>query len=261
MVGILKRLIINIYFWLMFIIVTLLFFAILPLYLLFAIIFKQNKLDSALRSGIVFYGWILVTVIPFLAPVKVESRTEELPLPAIIVANHNSAVDPFLFGALLIEAGFIATWPFKIPVYGLLMRFAQYVNANEGWEKICRKSAAILQSGTSLIIWPEGHRSPDGRLGRFRNGAFFLAVKTGYPILPVCIFGSRKFLPPGKRMMRSSCIKLIVLDPIYPDQQNGEEQEIIKLRKAAHEVIRKTLGEENKQLETVPFLKEAKNAN
>lgn len=259
-----KQYMLNAYYWLMFVIVTLVFFIILPLFIFISIAFLKRKLDSALRRGIVVYGWILVTIVPFFAPVEVDSRAEKLPFPAIIVANHSSAVDPFLFGTLLIDAGFIATWPFKIPVYGMLMRLAGYVSANDGWEKVCRKSVSVLESGASLIIWPEGHRSRDGRLGRFRNGAFTLAVKTGFPILPVCIIGSGEFLPPGRRLMVPNRIKLVLLDPLYPDVRANQEEEIIKLRKKAKAVIQKALEESTKPMAIIPVmnsLEEVKNVN
>lgn len=250
-----KQLLLNIYFWFMFIIVTVLGLALLPWLLLLYVVFFRRTVDSAIRRAICIYGWILVIAVPFFAPVTVESRTGELPLPAIMVANHNSAIDAYLFGALLTDASFVTTWAFKIPVYGIFMRLARYINADDGWEKVCEKSIQLLQSGTSLIIWPEGHRSRDGRLGRFKNGAFALAVKTGYPVLPVCILGSGKFLPPGKRMMSPSRIKIILLDPIYPDMHNDREQEIIKLRNIVQGVIRKTLQEDNEQLQTIPYFK------
>jgi 1-acyl-sn-glycerol-3-phosphate acyltransferase len=245
MAGTMKKFILNIYCWLMFIIVTLLFFIFLPLVLLIYAVFLGRTVDFAIRWGIVFYGWLLVKIVPFFAPVKVESRAGKIPLPAILVANHNSAVDPYLFGALFIEACFVTTWPFKIPVYGFCMRLAKYINANEGWETVCQKGAAMLQTGASLIIWPEGHRSRDGSLGRFKNGAFALAVQTGRPLQPVCILGSRRLLPPGKKgILSPSRIKLVLLDPIYPDMHNDPQQEIIKLRNSVREVIKNTLQEE-----------------
>lgn len=248
-----KRLIFNSYFWLAFVMVSILFFILLPWYLLFCVGFLRHTLDKAIRWAICFYGWVLVKMVPFLAPVKVESRAGKTSLPAILVANHNSAIDPYLFGALLINTGFVTTWPFKIPIYGLCMRLAGYINANDGWEKVCQKSAKLLQSGASIIIWPEGRRSRDGRLGRFKNGAFALAVNTGYPLLPICIIGSEKFLPPGKRVFNPSRIKLVLLDPVFPDMQNDQNQEIIRLRNTTREIIEKTLAEEKKQFDPIPF--------
>lgn len=257
-----KRLLLNIYIWLSFTIVTLLFFAILPLYLLIYIGVSRRPLDYTIRWAISVYGWVLVKIVPFLAPVEVQYRTRDLLLPAILVANHSSAIDPYFFGALLIDASFITTWPFKIPVYGFWMHLAKYVNANEGWEIVSRKSAELLRSGVSIIVWPEGHRSRDGRLGRFKNGAFALALETGYPIVPISILGSHKLLPPGQRLISSSHIKLVLHDPIYPDLGNDKQEEIIRLRNEAHRVIKETLEGEKEQpvsmLDTKGLKREAK---
>jgi 1-acyl-sn-glycerol-3-phosphate acyltransferase len=240
-----KQLIFSLYFWSMFLIVTLLGLILLPSFLLMERVLRQCTVAAALRRAISIYGWILVRVVPFLAPVEVESRTGKLPQPVILVPNHNSAVDPYLFGALLItDVAFVTSWSFKIPVYGFFMRLARYINVNDGWDKVCQQSAALLQSGTSLIIWPEGHRSRDGRLGRFKNGAFALAVKTGYPLLPVCTLGSGQFLPPGRLLLSPYRVKLILLDPIYPDPEHEEQQEIIRLRDTTREVICQTLQAE-----------------
>jgi 1-acyl-sn-glycerol-3-phosphate acyltransferase len=258
------KLIFTLYFWLMFILVTLIGVLFTPFGLLIFCGLLGRKVDATCRWAICIYGWVLITVVPFLAPVKAESRTGKLPLPAIIVANHNSAIDAYLFGTMLTQICFVTNWAFKIPVYGIFMRLASYINADEGWEKVCLQGAKLLQSGVSIVIWPEGHRSRDGRLGRFKNGAFALAVKTGAPVIPVCILGSRKFLPPGKRLLTPSRVKMIYLDSIYPDPQNNQEQEIIRLRNAAREVIEKTLEAENQLTPTISDskgLKEAKNVN
>jgi 1-acyl-sn-glycerol-3-phosphate acyltransferase len=248
-----KKIILTAYFWLMFTIVTLVSFIILPFFLLVDIVLFRRSIDFAIRWAICIYGWVLVKIVPFLAPVEVESKTEKLPLKAIMVPNHSSAIDPYLFGALLTDVCFVTTWPFKIPIYNFFMRLAKYIDANEGWEKVCQKGAAMLQSGASLVIWPEGHRSRDGRLGRFKNGAFALAVKTGCPLLPICILGSWNFLPPGKRVISPSRIKLVILDPIYPDMYNDQRQEIIRLRKAVQQVIQKTIQENSGQLQQMDY--------
>ena len=242
-----KQLVFNIYFLAMFILATVLGLSILPFFLLLYVGFLRWSVHSAIRWGISLYGWTLVTVVPFLNPVKVESRTGELPLPVIFVPNHNSAIDPYLFGALLTDVCLVTSWPFKIPVYNLFMCLAKYVNADDGWEKICLKSTEELKSGASMVIWPEGHRSRDGRLGRFKNGAFVLAAKTGYPLLPVCILGSGNFLPPGKRLITPCRVRMILLAPIYPDMQNEQQQEVIRLRNTVREVIKETLRKESDQ--------------
>lgn len=242
-----KKLLLNIYILLMLLVLTLLFILLFPLSATFQMVFFKRNIDYAIRWSIFIYGWLFVRVVPFFAPVTIEYKTAKKPSPAIIVANHRSIIDPYLFGVLLTDVIFLSTWPFKIPIYGFFMRLAKYIDANEGWERICQKGEEMLRSGVSLIIWPEGHRSRNGRLGRFKNGAFALAVKSGYPLLPVCILGSEKFLPPGKKLMSPSRIRLVVMDPIYPDLSSNPEEEIIRLRSRAKEVIEQTLQEDMEQ--------------
>ncbi len=243
-----QQLMFNIYYWLMFVIVTVLGIFILPLFLIVYVAFFRRTIDWTIRWAICIYGWILVKIVPFLTPVKVESQTGEIPLPAIFTPNHNSAIEPYLFGSLLTDICFVTTWPFKIPVYNLFMRLAGYINANDGWAEVLLKGADFLKAGTSIVIWPEGHRSRDGRLGRFKNGAFALSVKTGYPLIPVCILGAKEFLPPGKKLMNPTLIKMVLLDPIYPENHDDEQTEIIRLKNKAYEAINQKIQEENNRL-------------
>lgn len=240
---ILKKLFFNLYYWAVFTFVTLVGLMVLPGILLVNVLFLGRSVDSALRRAIRFYGWVLVCVVPFMAPVTVENKGGKAHFPAILVANHNSAIEPYLFGALPIENCFVTSWPFKIPVYGPLMRLAGYINAEEGWDKIRKKGAELLDSGSSLTIWPEGHRSRNGRLGRFKKGAFALAVETGYPVVPVCILGSGGVLSPGKRFLSPGQVKLILHDPVYPDAHDDEQQRISSLRDKVRQIIEKTLQE------------------
>ena len=243
-VSFLRKLLFNFYFWPVFILVTLLGLSILPVILLVNIIFFSRTLGSGLRRAIRFYGWVLVCLVPFLSPVKVEYRTALLPSGVIFVANHNSAIDPYLFGAIITENGFVTSWPFKIPMYALFMRLAEYVNSGDGWDEMCGQCKKLFEAGSSITIFPEGHRSRDGRLGRFKNGAFALAVQTGYPIVPVCIMGSGAVLSPGKKLLTPGKIKLLVLDPVYPGNDDITEETAIKeLRASVYSTMEETLAE------------------
>lgn len=215
-----KKALLNLYFWPLFGLISVVAFAGLPLLLLANRLVIRQPMDVFIRRGVRIYGWILVRVVPFMAPVRVEDKSGTLELPAIFVANHNSAVDPYLFGALPYENAFVTTWPFKIPFYKYVMGMARYINANAGWDQVLREGRKLMERGSSLIIWPEGHRSRDGRLRRFRNGAFRLAVQTGRPIVPVCIKGTYKLLPHGRRLLTPSRISMVVLPPIYPEPQD-----------------------------------------
>lgn len=238
-----KKLLLNLYYWPMFALVTILTIILIPFIILFEMVFLGMKMDQAVRWLIGMYGWILVKAIPFFGPVIVDYRAGKLPETCIYVPNHTSSIEPYLFAALWVEAGFVTTWPFKIPLYGSMMRKAGYINAEYGWEEMKRQSIAFLRNGPSLIIWPEGHRSRDGKIGRFKNGAFAISVETGIPIVPVCILGADKVLPPGKKSLTPHRVRLIVLEPVYPETAGDEYQRIINLRDKVKKAICKTLQE------------------
>lgn len=217
-----KKILLNLYYWPVFICLTVLAIVLVPFIILVNRFLYKRTASAALRRAIRIYGWVLVCAIPFMAPVKVRGSIGTIPSPAIFVANHNSAIDPYLFGAIPRENCFVTSWPFKIPVYSPLMKMAGYINTADGWEEIRRKCTRRLNDGVSVIIWPEGHRSRDGKMGRFRKGAFQLAAETGYPLQPVCIVGSGDIMRPGARWLSPGRVQLILLDPIYPagDKEN-----------------------------------------
>ena len=194
----------------------------LPVLLLGAI---TGSTGRRLRHLIRFYGWLLVRVVPFMAPVTLEDRTGGVTLPAIFIANHCSSVDPYLFGMIPYEMAFVTSWPFNIPIYNRIMRLAHYIDSTLGWENLQKQSEELLLQGCSLIIWPEGHRSRDGQLTRFRNGAFRLACRNKVPIVPVCILGTHKIMKPGSRLLTPSRIRVVILPPIAPqgDPDNSED--------------------------------------
>jgi 1-acyl-sn-glycerol-3-phosphate acyltransferase len=239
---VLKKLLFNIYFWTLFVLITGVGLLVLPLILCVNVFLQGRSLSSGLRRAIRFYGWVLVRFASFLGPVRVEFCGDHLPAPVIFVANHNSAIDPYLFGLIATENGFVTSWPFKIPVYNIFMRLAGYVNAEAGWEKVRENCRRLLEAGSSVTIWPEGHRSRDGRLGRFKNGAFALSVETGFPVVPVCIIGSGKVLPPGCRVLTPEKVSLVVLEPIYPESSDLKtEEKIQRLRSRVFAGIEETL--------------------
>jgi 1-acyl-sn-glycerol-3-phosphate acyltransferase len=73
---------------------------------------------------------------------------------------------------------------------------------------------ALMHAGVSLIVFPEGTRSPDGRLARFKGGIFMMAIEAGLPVVPVAIDGSRLVMQKGRLMTCPGRVSLQVLEPI-----------------------------------------------
>lgn len=236
-----KKILLNIYFWPAFIAVTLTGLVVLPFVLFVNGAFFKRKIDVTLRRSIRLYGWLLVCVIPFFKPVKVNYSEKRLPTPAIFVANHSSAIDPYLFGAIATENSFVTSWPFKIPIYRFFMQLAGYANTHEGWEEVRKKCRELIAAGCSVTIWPEGHRSRDGSIGRFKKGAFNLAVELGVPVIPVCIVGSAKVLAPGQKLLSPGKVELHVMRPIYPRLSGDVYTDSMQLKKEVRAVIEDNL--------------------
>jgi len=222
MIG-LKKVGLNLYIWPMFILITILSLLVLPVLLTINWLFLHKPRAKFLRKLIRIHGWVLVRAVPFMAPVTILDKTGGYQTPVIFVSNHCSSVDPYLFGALSDENAFVTSWPFRIPVYNKLMGMAGYISSENGWEVLRQQAKKLFASGSSLIFWPEGHRSNSGKLHKFKKGAFLLAHQTGTDIVPVCTLGSDLLLPPGKLFFTPSKITMILLPPVRGLQQSSDD--------------------------------------
>jgi len=222
-----KKMLLNLYFWPFFCLFTLAGICLIPLGITVNGLIGFQSSHRLLRRGIRWYGWILVRLLPFMAPVILIDKSGGLPCPAIYAPNLCSSVDPYLFGALAVENAFVTSWPFKIPIFRWIMKWAQYIDSNKGWDIMQHEAEYLLGNRCSLIIWPEGHRSVTGRMGRFRNGAFYLSCLTGAPVVPVCIKGSGELMPPGSRLLNPARVSLTLLPPVFPDGE-ADDVEYIK---------------------------------
>lgn len=236
-----KKLLLNFYIWPLFVIVTIVALLLVPILWIGNSLTLKIPENRALRKGIRIYGCVLVRVMPFFAPVRLQDRSGGRPQAGIYVANHNSAVDPYCFGVLPGEYAFFTSWPFFIPVYNLIMKKAQYLNAARGWDAVLKKSIRLLENGCSLIIWPEGHRSRNGELGKFENGAFRLACESGYPIVPVCITGTNLLMSPGCRLLTPAKVQVTILPPHYPPGGLSDRGTVQELNTRVKEVLAREL--------------------
>ncbi len=138
----------------------------------------------------------------------------------IYAANHQSQFDIFaLQGYLTHDFRWLAKKElFAIPVFGTAMRHAGYISVDRSHGRKAVQSlneaARRIADGTSVIIFPEGTRSPDGQLQTFKSGVMVLAIRSGVPIVPVAIRGSHEVLPKGALLPRPGHISIIMGQPI-----------------------------------------------
>ncbi len=137
----------------------------------------------------------------------------------VVVSNHESTADPFLLSFLPWDMRWIAKEElFKIPIIGKLMKYGGDISLKRGDKEsvvaMMSECRSTLLAGMSVMIFPEGTRSPDGHLLPFKLGAFELALSTGAPILPVAIRGTRSCRPKGSKWFGKANATARVLAPI-----------------------------------------------
>ncbi len=152
---------------------------------------------------------------------------------AVLVSNHQSLVDiPLMLFAFRRPIRFLAKRELgKIPLLGKAMAVAGTIVIDRDDPRdvvrMLRKASDRLSAGDLVSIFPEGRRTPDGSIGDFKPGAFYLAQMSGAPVVPVHIDGGFRALPKGARRFRPAHLTVRVLPPLLPDERAGATKERI----------------------------------
>jgi 1-acyl-sn-glycerol-3-phosphate acyltransferase len=165
-------------------------------------------------------------------PVRIEGRERIRRGEAyVMVANHLSLLDILVLFRLFTHYKWVSKIEnFRIPFIGWNMSLNRYIKLRRGdrasvvkMMKACRET---LESGNSIMMFPEGTRSPTGRMRSFKPGAFELALESGRPILPLVIRGTSDALPKRGFVLRGRHpIRVDILDEIPYESFRGESVE------------------------------------
>jgi 1-acyl-sn-glycerol-3-phosphate acyltransferase len=140
--------------------------------------------------------------------------------PAIYVMNHQSSLDiPAAFSVLPVDLRFIAKHTLrKVPFLGWYMSWTGmvFVDRSNSTQAVGTLNAAAerVRGGVSLLAYPEGTRSRDGRILPFKKGPFVLALQAGAPIVPIAIEGSMECMPAHLRPFRPGVVRMAIGEPI-----------------------------------------------
>ncbi len=139
----------------------------------------------------------------------------------VFASNHLSYMDtPVVLGRIPTQFRFMAKEGlFKIPFLGTHLKQAGHIsvpreNPRAAVKALTHAAEVIRDKGVSVLVFPEGGRSDDGHLHEFKEGAAYIAIKAGVPIVPVALTGTRQILALGSATFRSGAVTLRIGDPI-----------------------------------------------
>jgi 1-acyl-sn-glycerol-3-phosphate acyltransferases len=201
--------------------------------------------DRVLGLARAWSGWVTS-----FAGVKivVENRANLVPdQPYVFMANHASSLDIWaVFVAIPRRIRLIAKKQLaRIPLFGWVMWAGRFIFIDRQNGVAARRSideaGQRIHDGESVLLFPEGTRTRDGALGPFKKGGFHLAVKSGVPIVPVALRGTRTLMPRGSLLLRSGTVTVIIGEPIATQGLGDEERATLNER--VRGVVEAMLGE------------------
>lgn len=229
-------------------------FIALPVLLILTILTALTTILGCLLGNGNFWGYypgkiwsVLFCTLSF-SPVRTKGFEQiDRSTSYIFVANHQSAYDIFIIYGYL---GQNFKWIMKnslkkIPLVGRACRSAGHIfidrTSSAGIREALHQAERTLQNGTSLVVFPEGTRTHTGKVGRFKKGAFQMAIDLNLPVVPLTIDGAFDVLPRNSFRLRPHRMTLTAHAPIFPDPQN--ENEISRLMEEARKAIESGLPE------------------
>ena len=151
----------------------------------------------------------------------------------IFAANHTSSADaPAVVGAIPRRIAILLKRSlFEWPIVGQAFHLAHFVpvdrfNRESAIESL-EKATSALRDGQSFLIYPEGTRSPDGRLQEFKKGTAVMAIKSGAPLVPIACSNAHRVMEKRKLRIKPGDILVEFLEPIDPTKYTLEEREVL----------------------------------
>jgi 1-acyl-sn-glycerol-3-phosphate acyltransferase len=154
----------------------------------------------------------------------------------LFVCNHVSNLDPpVVVGRIPARVALLAKRElFRIPFLGTAMRLGRFVPVQREDPSAARASVRLarkyMREGISYVIFAEGTRSRDGRLGQFKRGSFLLAIDSGAPVVPVSVIGTQHLLPRGAFAVRPGIARVVFHPAIDVTQYSAATRQALSER-------------------------------
>ncbi len=202
------------------------FVVVVVLYILTAPFDRYNQIPNSVLKWL---SWVMLKVNPGWQCSIKGGDPDKISRPTIVVANHQSFLDLPLLYLLPWSMKWVAKKDlFKIPIFGWIIYMTGQIAIDRRSMRSAKKIDKLvepIQQGIPGMIFPEGTRTQTGELKPFKNGAFKLAKRYNFNILPVVLEGGHGAMPSGSwKVNYRQHFKVSVLDPIAPDDFKSEEE-------------------------------------
>lgn len=244
-----RRLLYLVYLWLFFV----------PVFLVLTLLTALTVIIGCLLGGERFFSyypgmiWSRLTCYLALCPVTVKGREHiRRGRSYVFVANHQGAFDIFLIYGFL---GVPIKWVMKagigkIPFVGAACRAAGFIFVDHSSAKAAARSVKeaerCLRGGASVAVFPEGSRTYDGKMIRFKKGAFQMALDQHLPVVPITLNGPFKVLPIGSLNVRRSRMEMVIHPPLSTDGIDTSHKGMQDFADQTQQIIGSALWEEFK---------------
>ncbi|MFW5820665.1 MAG: lysophospholipid acyltransferase family protein [Bacteroidota bacterium] len=214
----------SILLWIWFLLSSVLFTPVILLLWLFT--FWWDKKLSVVHLFSCFWGAQYIWINPLWKLKIVDRNKFDDSRAYVIISNHQSLADIVVIYSLFKHFRWTSKVEnFRLPFVGWVLSLNRsvkvYRNHPDSYTLFKRQAEKVYSQGTSLMIFPEGTRSKDGRLNRFKEGAFFLAHDLKADILPIVLDGTSRAIPKqGWSLRGKQSMLLKVLDPVSYEEYN-----------------------------------------
>jgi 1-acyl-sn-glycerol-3-phosphate acyltransferase len=183
--------------------------------------FKKEQGKLIFHTILSKFTWFLLYIMGNVTKTIDNPHNEDFSIPSVIVSNHQSFIDILLLITLHPKLILLTKhWVWKSPVFGAIVRMADYYPVAEGAENSLNLMADRVKQGYSIVVFPEGTRSVDGAMKRFHKGAFFIAEKLNLDILPIVIHGSGYTMTRNDFLLKNGAITLTFLERIKNERSD-----------------------------------------
>ncbi len=170
----------------------------------------------------------------------------------VFASNHVSNIDPIALVPFIPRRVAILAKKqvFRIPILSIGLRLCQIIPVDredkEAAAASVNKAIEYLRGGTSFLVYPEGTRSPDGRLRAFKSGTFVMAIEAGVPVVPISLVGTQRLMRKGEWFIRPGEVIVRFGPAVDSEKYKFERREV--LRERVRDLVAAGLPEDQRPL-------------